>query len=224
MSEKEPKMEMEIDPSLIDEAVAAVESHSKEPQKTPSETTENLKANEESDADQPSSNSEDYYDKFVRLMADFENFRKRTVKEKSDLVRHGNENLVRELLPVLDNFERALASESQDVESIRTGVEMIFTQLKSTLENFGVKSESAIGKPFDPLVHEAVSHVPSDNHEAGTVIDEHQKAYFLKDRLVRPAIVSVAKEHDSGNNAQSNDPTQEPGEKINVKVSDENSE
>ena len=139
---------------------------------------------------------DDYYDKYLRLAADFDNFRKRTLKERSDYIKYSNEAIVKDLLPALDNFERAIehVQNAKDLESIVTGVQMIFSQLESTLERFGVKKISSSGKDFDPTLHEAVSYVPSPEHEANTIIQEHQKAYFLHDRLLRPALVTVAAE------------------------------
>ncbi|MFH1262151.1 MAG: nucleotide exchange factor GrpE [Pseudomonadota bacterium] len=139
--------------------------------------------------------ADDTYDRLVRVTADYENFRKRTQKEKAELIRYGNENLLREVLPVLDNFERAVehAQKSADVESIRTGVELILSQLKTTLDRFGLTTQPSVGEPFDPLVHEAVNHIPSDEFPPNTVMNEHQKAYFLNSRLLRPALVTVSK-------------------------------
>lgn len=143
----------------------------------------------------PEEKVDDTYDRLVRVTADFENFRKRTQKEKGELIRYGNENLLREILPVLDNFERAVehAEKSSDVESIRTGVELILSQLKTVLERFGLTTQPSVGEPFDPLIHEAVNHVPSPDHPSNTVIEEHQKAYFFERRLLRPALVTVSK-------------------------------
>lgn len=136
-----------------------------------------------------------YYDQLVRLTADFENFKRRTQKERADFFRYRNEDLVAELLPVLDNFERAVehATSAKDIGSIRQGIEMILAQLKQTLERHGVKSESNVGKEFNPLHHEAVSHIESADHPENTIVTEHQKAYFLHDRLLRPAMVAVSK-------------------------------
>ena len=139
---------------------------------------------------------DDYYDKYLRLAADFDNFRKRTLKERSDYLKYANENLVKDLLPVVDNFDRAIehGKNAKDVESIITGIQMVLSQAHSTLERFGVKHKTSLGQNFDPMLHEAVSYVPSPEHEANTVIAEHQKAYFLHDRLIRPALVTVAAE------------------------------
>lgn len=178
MSKKKPKTS--VDPSLIEQALQSVETVEKD---------------SKSDKKEKSQNAEEVYDRLVRLTADFENFRKRTLKEKADLVRYGNENLVRELLPVLDNFERAVehTRKTEDIESIRTGVELILSQLLNALDRFGVTSRPAVGEIFDPTIHEAVSQVSSEKQPPHTVVQEHQKAYFLQDKLIRPALVTVSK-------------------------------
>ena len=174
MKKKEPKTK--IDEAVIEEAIRSVEEH-----KAPEPKEEK--------------NADEVYDRLVRVTADFDNFRKRTQKEKTELVRYGNENLLRELLPVLDNFERAVdhAEKSNDVESIRTGVELILSQLKAMFDRFGLTTQSSVGELFDPLIHEAVNHIPSAEFPANTVMEEHQKAYFLNQRLLRPAMVTVSK-------------------------------
>lgn len=191
MMKKTPHME--IDPHLIEEALDSVE---KVEGKTPHEEPPTSPAPE---AETPSSTPEgkgEYYDRLVRVTADFENFRKRSQREKLEYIKFANEDLVRSLLPIMDNFERALshADNMADVNSIREGVSLIFNQIQSALTQFGVRSESALGKPFDPLIHEAVSQKPSPEHAPSTVIEEHQKAYHLHDRLLRPAMVTVATE------------------------------
>jgi molecular chaperone GrpE len=171
----------EIDPALIEEALEAVAPSAEKPAEPAGEKDKELN------------------DRLLRLAADFDNFRKRTQKEKTEFVRYANENLVRDLLPILDNFERALGHATADEKgAVLEGVKLIFSQLTSTLARYGVRSESAVGKPFDPLVQEAVNHLVSRDHPANTVMEEHQKAYFLHDRLIRPALVSVSKGPETG--------------------------
>jgi molecular chaperone GrpE len=138
---------------------------------------------------------QDLYDRLLRTTADFDNFRKRVSKEKDDLLRYGNEKIARELLPVIDNFERALeqAKNSADNKALREGIEMILKQLMTVLEKFGVKNFTAVGQPFDPNKHEAMLHQESSEHEENAVISEFQKGYYLHEKLLRPAMVSVAK-------------------------------
>jgi molecular chaperone GrpE len=130
---------------------------------------------------------EELYDRFLRATADFENFKKRAEREKIDHIKFANEDLVRELLPAVDNLERALTS------SIRKGIEIILEQVLKTLKKFGLVSYASLGEKFDPTRHEAVEQVESTEHEASTIINELQKGYFLNGRLLRPALVTVTK-------------------------------
>ena len=138
---------------------------------------------------------EELYDRFLRATADFENFKKRAEREKLDRIKFANEDLARELLPVVDNLERALTSSesSKDTESIRQGIEIVLEQFLKTLKKFGLVSYASLGEKFDPTRHEAVEQVESTEHEASTIILEFQKGYFLNGRLLRPALVTVTK-------------------------------
>ncbi|MBW1823299.1 MAG: nucleotide exchange factor GrpE [Deltaproteobacteria bacterium] len=135
------------------------------------------------------------YDKLLRTQAEFENYKKRIEKEKSDLRKYAGEGILREIIHAVDNLEMAIkhASESDQSESISEGIEIILKQLLKSLERFGVKSFVSIGEIFDPNRHEAVVQVESAEHEPNTIIAESQKGYFLQDRLLRPALVTVAK-------------------------------
>ena len=139
---------------------------------------------------------QELYDRLLRTMAEFDNYKKRVAKDKEDLTRYGNEKLMRELLPVIDNFERALeqAKNSPDQKALQEGVAMILRQLVTLLEKFGVKGFSSVGQPFDPNRHEAMTHQESDEHEENMVIAEFQKGYNLHDRLLRAAMVAVSKQ------------------------------
>jgi molecular chaperone GrpE len=140
--------------------------------------------------------NKDLYDRLLRGMADFDNYKKRVSKDKDDLIRYGNEKLIRELLPVIDNFERAIgqADTAPDSSALKEGIEMILKQFLSVLEKFGVTDFSAVGQPFDPNKHEAMVQQESIEHEENTVMSEFQKGYYLHDRLLRPALVAVAKQ------------------------------
>jgi molecular chaperone GrpE len=131
-------------------------------------------------------------DQLLRKQADFENFRKRTEKEKQDGLQYALFSAVKELLPVLDGFERALASGSSGDE-FRTGVDLICQQFSAALQKLGVTSVETTGQPFDPRLHEAVATVLTDEFPEHHIVDEMQRGYFLKDRLLRPAMVRVAK-------------------------------
>ncbi len=134
------------------------------------------------------------YDRFVRQVAELENFKKRATREKDEAVRFANESLVRDLLPVIDNLERAVAHAQGggNGKPLVEGVEMVLKGLLDVLAKHGVAQISAVGQPFDPEKHEAMAQVESENHAPNTVIEEHHKGYLLKDRLLRPALVTVA--------------------------------
>jgi len=138
------------------------------------------------------------YDRLLRAAAELENYKKRVAKEKSDLIRYGNEELLKALLPVIDNLERALghAKGKGNEEGIRGGVEMTMQQFLQILQRFGVTPVTAEGERFDPARHEAVMEQASTDYPPGHVISELEKGYLLNDRLVRPAKVVVAKAHE----------------------------
>lgn len=133
-------------------------------------------------------------DKLLRSAADFENAKKRLVKEKEDFVKFCQEGLIRELLPVLDNFERAMAhSDTEDakqLKSIVTGIERVFKQMSEALKNAGLKRIESLGKVFDPHKHEAIAHAEEEGKE-DEIIDEIEPGYMLHDRLLRAAKVRV---------------------------------
>ena len=134
-------------------------------------------------------------DTLLRSQAEFENYKKRITKEKSDLLKYANEELVKEVLRTVDNLEMAIAHarEANQSDSITEGVEIILKHLMQSLERFGVSSFTAVGEKFDPNRHEAVIQVESAEHEPNTVIAESQKGYFLRDRLLRPSLVTVTR-------------------------------
>lgn len=135
------------------------------------------------------------YDKYVRQVADLDNFRKRTQKEKEELLKYGNESLVMEILPAIDNMERALAHASDDsMGAIVEGVRLTLTMLQGALKKFGVTPiETAKGSPFDPNFHQAMCQVDGGDLGPNCVVDEMQKGYLLNERLLRPSMVSVSK-------------------------------
>jgi molecular chaperone GrpE len=140
-------------------------------------------------------------DRYVRSIAEFDNYRKRAAREREDYVRFAGESLVRELLPVLDNFERALQAARQDpaAAAVTAGVELIQRELLRVLERAGVTPFSAVGAPFDPERHEAVARVPAAGRPDMTVVDETSRGYLMHGRVLRPAQVTVAmKDADSG--------------------------
>ena len=136
---------------------------------------------------------EEYYDRLLRLTAEFENYKKRTRREFDDFRRYAAGNVIQELLPILDNFERALlgAPEGAD-DGLREGIEIIHKQLREALAKSGLLPMEAVGREFDPNLHEALMPVQSDEHEEGTVVEEFQKGYTLFDKVIRHAKVSVS--------------------------------
>ncbi|MGQ9556424.1 MAG: nucleotide exchange factor GrpE [Desulfurispora sp.] len=136
--------------------------------------------------------AEEHFQRLARLQADFENFRKRTLREKEDLLKFAAEKLIGQLLPVLDNFERALAAPEGDGAAFRSGVEMIYRQLMDILHREGLESLQCVGQPFDPSRHEAVMRQPAGEQPENTVLAELQKGYTLHGKVIRPAMVCVA--------------------------------
>jgi molecular chaperone GrpE len=135
------------------------------------------------------------YDRWVRERADLENLKKRAAREREEAVRLGNESLIRDLLPVMDNLERALrhAEAGGDGRPLIEGVALVVRAFREVLERHGVQRIEAGGAVFDPAHHEAVAHVESSEHPPNVVVEEHQPGYRLHDRLLRPALVTVAK-------------------------------
>jgi molecular chaperone GrpE len=133
-------------------------------------------------------------DKFVRLLADFDNYRKRASKEKSDAIRFGNEGLLADFLPIVDNIERLLNFSYQEGswQSFREGIELLLAEIGKTLEKYGVEPIEALGKPFDPNLHQAMQRSETQEAEANTVLEVYQKGYLYQGRLLRPSLVAVA--------------------------------
>jgi molecular chaperone GrpE len=134
---------------------------------------------------------EDVHDRWVRAAADLENYRKRAQKEREDVQKFGVERLVKDLLPVMDNLDRALAAAAVD-DPLVAGVKLVRASFEQALARHGVKSFSAMGQPFDPARHEALMQVPSAEAAPGTVVLEHARGFTLHERLVRPAMVGVS--------------------------------
>ena len=134
------------------------------------------------------------WDKFLRERADLENYRKRVQKEKEEILKYGNESFILEILPAVDNLERAISHASEEADSaVIEGVKLTLSMLLGALKKFNVTPlESAPGTPFDPAIHQAMAQVESADQEPGTVVSEFQKGYALNERLLRPAMVTVA--------------------------------
>lgn len=154
------------------------------------------------------------YDRFLRQVAELDNVKKRSAREREEVARFANEALIKDLLPVVDNLERAIAHASGggNGKPLVEGVEMVLKGLLDVLAKHGVTQISAVGQPFDPSKHEAMAQVEDESQEPNSVVEELHKGYTLRDRLLRPALVSVAKssktrEKKNGNDAVENDPS-----------------
>ncbi len=169
------------------EVVASTESES--PVGETLTELEQLKA----ELDDTKAKAEEYRALVQRVQADFDNFRRRARQEKEDSLKYGAGRLVENMLPILDNFERALSAEGQDLDNFLAGVSLILRQFKETLAKEGVTPIEALGTEFDPTMHEAVMSVDSPDHADNTVVEELQKGYCLHDKVIRPAMVKVCK-------------------------------
>lgn len=149
--------------------------------------------NKEEEKEEEKEDDEDLNTKYLRLMADFQNFKKRSQKQRSDTLAYANAEIVGQLLEVMDNFERALEQDADEgQEGFKEGMQMIFDQLKGVLDKTGVEEIKAIGEVFDPNFHNAVMTEDTDEYESGHVSGVMQKGYMLKGRVVRPSMVKVA--------------------------------
>ena len=142
------------------------------------------------------SKSEEYYERLLRQVAETDNLRKRLAKEKQDAIRYANESLIEQILPAMDSFDMAITATNSScentIDSLKTGIEMVHSQLKRTLEEAGLTEINANGTIFNPSLHEAMSRKETNEAPEGTVIEQLRKGYQLKERLVRPASVIVA--------------------------------
>jgi len=146
---------------------------------------------------------EELKDRYLRVCAEYDNYRKRTTREIKEIRETATEHLIKDLLPVLDNFERALQHIPDPEDAFASGIRMVFSQLKDTLMARGLLPIETIGQPFDPNVHEALAQIESEQSE-GTVVQEYQKGYLLGKRVLRPAKVVVSKlpEQTANNNEE----------------------
>jgi len=144
---------------------------------------------------------EQYYDRMLRTQADFDNYRKRVQKEQANLIRYGAENAIREILPVVDNLERAVEAARKHEETnaqVREGIELILAQLRDALGRLGVKPIETAGQAFDPNKHDALIRVHAPDVPEGVVVDEIRKGYYLHDKVLRPAQVTVGTHEQVG--------------------------
>lgn len=161
----------------------------------PNEPQQDLSSQLQAQVDALTAEKASLYDQLLRRQAEFENYRKRMERERGELYQRGRDDVLLQFLPVVDNFERALSSleaSEGDAEALRHGVELIHKQFTDALSKFGLEAVDAVGKTFDPHVHEAVTTEATDKHKENTVIEEFQRGYKIGDRLLRPAKVKVA--------------------------------
>ena len=148
---------------------------------------------EEKKEEAEASPEEQESERYMRLMAEFQNFKRRAAKEKSDIHAFANERIIGDLLPVMDNFERALETETEDIEGYAKGMQLIFEQMKTALEKAGLKEIEALGLDFDPNVHNAVMTDNTEEYENDKISKVLQKGYKLNDKVIRPSMVAVNK-------------------------------
>jgi molecular chaperone GrpE len=180
-NEKEISTMTEANETLSEETAASADSSGAE-------------TNEQSENDKLRAEAADWKDKYLRLYAEFENFRSRTSREKVALISTASEGLMKDLLPVLDDFERSLKAmeTAADVQSLREGVELVFHKFTGILQQKGLKAMESVGKPFDADFHEAITQFPApDPSQKGLVMDEVEKGYSLHDKTIRFAKVVI---------------------------------
>ncbi len=159
------------------------------------ETTEAVQEEAALDAEKLAAELADLNQRFLRVAADFDNYKRRTVQEKEDLVKYSNAKIMGELLPVLDAFQLALKNpgESQEAQNVIKGVEMLYRQIMQVLEQAGMSKIEAVGQPFDPKLHEAIMQVDDDSVPEDTVVEELRAGYVLNERVIRPSMVKVSR-------------------------------
>jgi len=190
----------------VDSAISTDESETIEEGLTDIDPVEAL----EKDLQETKDELEKQKDKFIRLQAETDNFRKRLSREKEEFSQYANERLFKALIPIFDNFERALEDPSNDTKSLKEGLDMILKQFSSFLEKEKVQPIKAIGEKFDPAFHEALTSEDSEEHEENTIISQFVKGYTINNRVLRPAQVVIAKKPSTEleeNSDQEEDPT-----------------
>ena len=173
-----------------------VENTEVKEENTAEETVETVEENKEptmeEKLEEAQKQAQDNLDKYIRQLAEFENFRKRSNSEKTAMYSNGVRDTVEKLLPVIDNFERAVEAADDKEDPMYKGVEMILKQFMEILENLGVKEIPSKGEPFDPNVHSAVMHIDDESCDENVVVEVFQKGYTLGDKVIRPSMVKVA--------------------------------
>lgn len=198
MEEKEFQEGLEAEEINPDEATAETEeaeetATGEDSEQNPKEEPVKEKKKKKEKKDKKDEQIAELQDRVKRQLAEFENFRNRTEKEKSSMYEMGVKSVIEKILPVIDNFERGLASipEEEQDSAVATGMQMIYKQLMTELENIGIKPIEAVGTEFDPNFHNAVMQTESDEYDSGIVAQELQKGYTYHDTVVRHSMVSV---------------------------------
>ncbi len=184
------------DKEILEEDIQNIEEEQKEEKTGPQKNLTADKADEyiaklNNDLMEQRKLADEYYDSLKRNMADFDNYKKRISKEKESLHKVIVAGIVEDLLPILDNFENALTHECVD-EKFKTGMEMIYSQIKDVIKKYGVEEIECIGKEFDPMFHEAVMHLEDDKYGEKEIVEIFRKGYKIKDKVIRHAMVKVA--------------------------------
>lgn len=193
------KKEQEKQPETADELLEQMSEETLEEETAEEMATkdvaEEMVEDESREVEKLTAEMADLNQKFLRVAADFENYKRRTTSEREDLLKYSNAKLIGELLPVIDNFQLGLknASDAPEVQSFLKGMEMIYTQLTGILEKEGLQKLDTVGSPFDPNKHEAVMQVDDDTVEEDTVVEELRAGYQFKDKVLRPAMVKVSR-------------------------------
>ena len=188
--QKLEEMQQEINAADADEADEAEEAAS-ESAESENEDTQEPQDENAAQIEKLTADLKEKEDRVLRLQADFENFRRRTGKEKEELSAVVTQGILKDMLPLLDNFERAMAAETKDGEAFQKGVEMIFTQFTEILKKNGLEHIKVEGQKFDPNFHQAVMRVQNADMEDDDIAQELQKGYMVKGRVVRPSMVQV---------------------------------
>jgi molecular chaperone GrpE len=177
--------------TLLENSGQEVQMHLDEGKKEKEKEIEELKKKFE----EKEKEAKEHYDRLLRVAADFDNYKKRAAREKEEWAKFANEDLIKAILPFIDNLERAInhAEKVEEAGVLIEGVRLTIQQLLQALSKFGLSFFESLGKPFDPALHEAILLIPTDQHEPNQVVEEFQKGYLLNDRLLRPATVSVSK-------------------------------
>ncbi len=184
---------MEVDKEReVDEKQEELEENEKHDQEETGEEVLTDKEESEEKTEEEERQQDDYYNQLLRLQADFNNYKKRTEREKEGLISFGVEKLASGLFSILDNFERALESQEDKEDGFYQGIEMIYEQLLALLEKNSIKEINGLYEKFDPVYHNAVAVGQSEEYEEGTIINVLQKGYMLNDKVIRPAMVMVA--------------------------------